>query len=154
MLTRLLLFGVLFTTPLCGTVDAAAHEPAHLGDYKWIAQLKNEDFRIGPGYWKVINAGVPALPQLIERLKHAPKDDSNPLAEEPKLRPSTRFFVQLCIKHIIRKDYLANNPQTKGVGWTEADHSEDIISWWAKSGAQVVSGKPYKLPSCLNAVPR
>jgi len=119
-----------------------------------IDSMEDGDFVGGHFSRRIKEAGLDAILPLMRRLERATSDPDWVPRFPSEEEPSPRFFIQHCVKQILRADYLARNPEYKYVAWGERDHTPELLEWWRTEGEGLQRGETYELPRCLEAVPK
>lgn len=124
--------GLAFVLAACSAAPPIAEQ---------IATLPEQEMVVGtPTYSAITASGLDVLPAIFARL-------------ERTTQPAARFFLQLCAKQVVRRDYLRQHPEAGHVAWIEQDHSAQLLAWWAAQAPAECSAGRYQLPEVMFAIP-
>ena len=105
-----------------------------------VETLPEKDMRTGDEtYLAILERGLDVLPHLFTNLGQAKTAEG-------------RFYLQLCAKQVLRRDFLARNPEYKYVAWVEKDHTAELLAWWKGLDKKALAEGEYLLPPIFNAV--
>jgi hypothetical protein len=104
-----------------------------------IEALAEEDLQVdNDTYDSIIGGGLAVLPALFARM-------------EQFKSAGGRFYMQLCVKQVLRRDYLGRHPEFKYVSWVEEDDSTILSAWWSGLDRKAFAAGDYRLPPVLKA---
>jgi hypothetical protein len=111
---------------------------------RWIAKLKDADFKEDGKATILLYHGKEVMPPLMKRMLTLPTGGED----------SPRAIADYIAKAIVTREAVKRAGGGYAANWKMTDESRQMLWWWMKEGRRFMAGDQWELPPVVSVVPK